>query len=584
MTGELLFYDIEVYKYDSLVVFKDINNRKVRSFWNTRIPEGSTCEDMPNGFEDVRSLIKGNILVGYNNYYYDDKILTLMMKGLPQKYIKKNNDIIIRSGSDHIKTDPDIISLDTMQQIGLARPSLKRIEGNMGKSIVETSVDFSINRPLTDEEREEVERYCSYDVENTIEVYRLRKKSYFDTKAELLKMLNNESAARWNTTTISAQILMNKQQHQWTKLQVPAHLWKNQELGIDSDVWDMWEKANLDSMTKGLSQVKTMFDGKCEMTFGFGGLHGVATTGTTFKDVKLLDVGSMYPTIIIYLRALGDATDKYDQIRKERLAIKHVDKVKSDALKLVLNSVYGNLKNQYSLLYNPMASATVCIYGQIALFTLCKRLHEAGYTIVNANTDGVAFCGAGRGYEEIWHQWEKDFAPMVLELDRFKTWIQKDVNNYIATQGDHIKVKGGETNKYHEDRLFSNNNIRIVQIAMVNKLLKNEDPGETIIEHMNQPQLFQFILTAGHTYDGVYDESGNKYNNVNRVFACKPKYANPKLYKRRPDGGLVNFPDLPEHCMIWNGDVNDLTDFKDKIDIKYYTNLVNDKLKGWINT
>ena len=140
MTGELLFYDIEVYKYDSLVVFKDINNRKVRSFWNTRIPEGSTCEDMPNGFEDVRSLIKGNILVGYNNYYYDDKILTLMMKGLPQKYIKKNNDIIIRSGSDHIKTDPDIISLDTMQQIGLARPSLKRIEGNMGKSIVETSV------------------------------------------------------------------------------------------------------------------------------------------------------------------------------------------------------------------------------------------------------------------------------------------------------------------------------------------------------------------------------------------------------------------------------------------------------------
>jgi hypothetical protein len=93
-----------------------------------------------------------------------------------------------------------------------------------------------------------------------------------------------------------------------------------------------------------------------------------------------------------------------------------------------------------------MASATVCIYGQIALFDLCRRLDDAGYTVVNANTDGVAFCGMGTGYEEIWHQWEKDYDPMRLELDVFDTWIQKDVNNYIATKGEKVKVKGGDTN------------------------------------------------------------------------------------------------------------------------------------------
>ena len=45
-------------------------------------------------------------------------------------------------------------SLDCFQQIDVSRPSLKKIEGNMGRMILESSVPFTINRPLTHEEYE----------------------------------------------------------------------------------------------------------------------------------------------------------------------------------------------------------------------------------------------------------------------------------------------------------------------------------------------------------------------------------------------------------------------------------------------
>ena len=59
----------------------------------------------------------------------------------------------------------------------------------------------------------------------------------------------------------------------------------------------------------------------------------------------------MYPHIILNIKALPPkALEKYKNILDERIKIKHVDKKKSNALKLILNSVYGNLKNKYSSL------------------------------------------------------------------------------------------------------------------------------------------------------------------------------------------------------------------------------------------
>ena len=339
-------------------------------------------------------------------------------------------------------------------------------------SIVESSVDFNIGRPLTDAEREEMLYYCRHDVAATVDIFNLRQKSYFDTKESLLTMMPEDkrtSAARWNTTTLSANILLGDTGLvAWEKHGVPAKYWRNVE-EIPSAVWDMWEDitGSMEAVTGKGRSVKIKAYG-CTFVFGLGGLHGAPDKPLVASNIKLADVGSMYPSLIKMLRALGDATDMYDSIRLERLAIKHSDPVRAGALKLVLNSVYGLFKSKYSALFNPMASATVCIYGQIALFKLCGMLHDAGYKIINANTDGVAFVDdpeLGGAYLYICKEWEKEFEGLLLEVDEFDKWIQKDVNNYIATHDGQIKVKGGEVNKYHKDKFFSNNNIRIVHIG-----------------------------------------------------------------------------------------------------------------------
>ena len=260
-----------------------------------------------------------------------------------------------------------------------------------------------------------------------------------------------------------------------------------------------------------------------------------------------------------------------------RIEIKHKDKLESDALKLILNSVYGNLNNQYSVLNNPRAAYSVCVYGQIVLYELCKRLSNT-CRIININTDGVAFTTNSTEYLAVKEQWEKDF-KLNLEEDNFDLFIQKDVNNYIGVKGNYIKCKGGDVNKFSGNKYFSNNNARIIDIAVVNKLVYNKDVLETLIENRDKPELYQYILQAGRTYLGTFDQDNKKYQNINRVFACRNEGI--QLCKKRLDGGLVKFADAPEKMFLWNDDCGKLENFEKIVDINHYYQIIDKKLKMW---
>lgn len=614
---ELIFYDIEVFKFDSLVIFKDIENRIRGTFWNNRSRReaelsGGKLLDFPSGFEGIEEIIKDKVLVGYNNYNYDDHILNLMrnpVKATTRDIYNLNRRIVICN--DNLKAT-DFKSLDTMQQIDISMPSLKLIEGNLGKNIKETDVAFDINRPLTDEERVLTEKYCSTDIENTIIVYKMRKKGYFDVKESLISMLEpdiQERALKWNTTTISAHILTHGQQTvPWTRHYVPDQFWSKEfreRSGINPEVWEFWESVTSSQNAtsgKGKSvKQKTPFG---VFVFGLGGLHGAPTKPIRRGKCKHKDVKSMYPSAIVTLHAL-DALQIYDEMRIERVKIKKSDPIRAGAMKIVLNSVYGNFKNQYSALYNPLASSTVCIYGQIALFTLCKRLYEEDHCeIINANTDGVVYVETAESIEglddQICDQWEKEFIGFELETDYYTKWIQKDVNNYIALEPNgNITVKGGEVNRYHEPKIFGANNARIVQIIMTEKLL---NPNESIADIL-QKQLeatndenedtrrdarcnWQFILRAGSTFAGVKNREGEFQQKVNRIFPAGPAHTLPstKLYKVKIEDdheSMINFPDVPEEMILWNEDVNDIEDFTEQIDLDFYVDLVRKKLEGW---
>lgn len=555
---DLLFYDIEVFKHNALVVFKDINKQLVKVFHNN--------------FVKLAEFIEGKTLVGFNNYYYDDRILTYMMELKSVDQIKQLNDRII--SGEEVRMKIKFTSLDVFQQIDVSMPSLKKIEGNYGKMILESSVPFSLDRQLTPDEFMEVLNYCSYDVDTTIDVYLERIESYFQPKEFLVEMLGKKEAARWNTTTISANLLLDKPAVKWSNIRVDEHLLDL----VPDEVREMWlAKAHSYS---GEVDKKTInieaFDNIIQ--FGFGGLHGAHKTIKKAKKVKLLDVKSMYPMLILILNCLGTASGKYREILLRRLAVKYSDPVLSEALKLILNSVYGNLNNKFSILYNPKAALSVCILGQLALYELCKMLAPF-VTILNINTDGIAFIPHDEAYVDCYKEWEQEF-KLQLDEKEFLDFRQKDVNNYIAVkENGSLICKGADVNRFEKDQLFRNNNARILDIALVNKLIYKKDILETIMENLDKPHLFQYILKAGNTYQGSFDESGQQYNKVNRVFASKEEGF--CLYKKRYDEGLVRFADSPLNMFLWNNDCRDLNNFESIVDINHYYQLVLKRMERW---
>lgn len=558
---DYLFYDIEVFKEDCLVVFKDIDKRIVNIFHNE--------------FGEIEDLIKDKTIVGYNNYFYDDYILTAMINGNSPRQIKTLNDRII--GGERLKTvHHSINSLDCFQQIDVSMPGLKRIEGNMGISIVESKIDFTIDRKLTDDELLETFRYCMADVDSTIDIFKLRKKAYFEPKESILDMLDQDKkkrAKRWNTTTISANVLTNRPMIKWSDIRLGE---------VDDDGnYTLFELAPSEAVEMWRTRDKGKYTHRefgCDIEFAFGGLHGVPISGQKrFEKVKLLDVASLYPNIILKLEGLGSSTPVYKEIVERRLKVKHTDKQLSDALKLVINSCYGLLNNQYSMLNNPKAAKSVCVYGQIILYDLCRRLAPS-CRLMNINTDGVAFTTNSDDYLTVWKEWEDDYG-FVLEEERYDLFIQKDVNNYIGVTDGKIKSKGADVGRYGRDAYFRNNSLRIVDIALVNYLVYGKDVLTTIQENLDKPRLFQMILQAGNTYQGTFDQYGKKYNKVNRVFPIKKDGV--MLYKKRQDDGMVRFPDAPEEMLVWNNDVSDLNNFGKVIDINFYYQLINKALGRW---
>lgn len=547
---EFLFYDIEVFHSDSFVLFKNKEKQLLKVFHNN--------------FTELYKFIEGKTLVGYNNYWYDDHILHAMLNLHTPAQIKELNDRII--GGEPVRTSIyKFNSLDCFQQI-LTMPSLKKVEGNLGKMILESSVPFTIQRKLNDDEIKEVIEYCSYDIDTTIDVFKIRENDYFKPKKALVDMLDNDNAMRWNTTTLSANVLLKKPLVKWSNIRVPEELLNI----VPPEVKELW-------LTKDKGSIRVHeFDN--ELVFGFGGLHGQNTKKKYFENVINLDVASLYPSIIVNHNILGAATEKYKEILEERIRIKHTEPDRQAGLKLILNSVYGLLKSKYSILFNAKASTTVCAIGQAMLYDLSKRLSHT-CEIVQVNTDGVAFIPCNDEYKTIWKEWERDY-NLTLEEDVFAKFWQSNVNNYIAmTPEGKLKTKGGDVNRYKKDAVFNNNNARILDIALVDFLTKGKDVIDTLRENTDNPMLYQYILQAGRTYQGTFDAEDNEHNRINRVFPTKKEGT--CLYKKRLDGGLVRYADAPLNMFVWNDDCDKLENFKEIIDLNHYYQIIQKRLEKW---
>lgn len=584
----IITYDCEVFAHEWLVVFKDKESGRYTRIWNDN---DALCECISDDC----------IYIGFNSKHYDQFIIKAIVAGFTPEEVKQVNDYIIQGGQgwecplleDVYLRFNNVDIRDDMQQ-GL---SLKAIEGHLGLPIQESTVSFDIDRPLTEAERRETEFYCDHDVDTTEMIVDLRK-DYLKNKINLGKLagISDVKAMSMTNAKLTAAVLKaTPKKHDDERDYVyPSNLRRE---FIPQEVFDFFDRMKDksipdDELFKGKLE---MTIGECPVTLGFGGIHGAIPNliweGNGSRIIRNYDVGSYYPHLITingYTSRSIPSPKVYEDVLEKRMEAKASgDKAKANALKLVCNTTYGCLLNQYNPLYDPLMARSVCISGQLYLLELAEHMHREieGLRIIQLNTDGIMVEFDDSDYDkvlEICDEWQKR-TGFELEEDSIAKIAQKDVNNYVEVQSNGTaKAKGGYLVRgiAPAGAFNVNNNASIVATAL-KEYFVNGKPVEDTVNACDDIFQFQIIAKAGAKYKEAYhlvDDVQMPIQKVNRVYAtADPRYG--KLYKvKAEDDSTAKIEMLPDHCIIDNN--NEVT-IKD-IDKSFYIEMAKKRLNDFL--
>lgn len=156
-----------------------------------------------------------------------------------------------------------------------------------------------------------------------------------------------------------------------------------------------------------------------------------------FREI-LLDivndrVGAKELTLKIQSAMKSDKQFTTDELAKLEHALE-ISNTRAEALKIVVNTIYGKTGSAYSPLYDPKAMYKTTINGQMFLLMLIEMLGTIGIQNVSANTDGIISKVKRTDLDKFYavcKQWE-ELTGFALEYTFYEKYICSDVNNYIA--------------------------------------------------------------------------------------------------------------------------------------------------------
>ena len=533
----ILFYDFEVFKHDWLVVIISPSDREEYVFVND-----------PEGLKEFYENHKTWIWVGYNSRQYDQYILKGILCGYDPKQV--SDHIIVKGLGGWLYSTLfhkiQLYNYDVMTTFN----GLKTLEGFMGSNIKETSVPFDIERKLTPDEIAETIKYCRHDVEQTAEVW-LANKSDFDAQMGLIKMFNLPLKYISKTKVQLSAIVLGatKRPHNDEfEISIPDTL----QVEKYSHIVDWYRNpVNMDYEKKLEIDVAGV-----PHIFAWGGLHGAIDKYSGVGHYLMMDVASLYPSLMIeydYQSRNIEDPNKYREIRDMRLKFKREKNPLQAPLKIVLNGTYGAMKDKHNNLYDPRQANNVCVAGQLLLLDLIEHL-EPHCDIIQSNTDGILIKLRDINdydlIDDIAYEWEQR-TRLELEFDQYHKVFQKDVNNYVVVDYDgKMKSKGAYVKKLND----LDYDLPIINKAMVEYMV-NGTPVEKTIGECDDLREFQKIVKVSSKY-WTGQHNGRYLNDKTfRVFASKDE-RDGTIYKiKSPGANPEKFSNTPDRCFINNENV-----------------------------
>lgn len=559
----LNFYDFEVVKYDWLVVIINPVTRSVTEIVNDK-----------DQLEDFYNKHKDEIWIGYNSRGYDQYILKGILVGFDPYKITKHIIIDKKPGYSFSKLLNNF-PLNNYD-VGNKFHGLKQLEGFMGNDIRETEVPFDINRKLTAAEIQQMLKYCTHDVEQTIEVF-LERKSDFDAHMDIIKTFKLPLSAINKTqaqlTAMALGCIRQEHTDEWEISFVPTI-----KLNKYKFIWDWFKDPenykNGDKLNVDVCGVPH--------TFGLGGIHGAPDKPLHRKGLIIhVDVTSYYPSLMIEYDLLSrNVKDKsvFKQIYDKRVALKKAGKKKEQApYKIILNGTFGITNDPYSLAYDPRRNHEVCINGQLLLLDLLEHL-EGHCELIQSNTDGliIQIPDTDKDFDiidNICYEWEQR-TGMHLGFDIITEIYQKDVNNYIFTfENGKLERKGA----YVKENSTLDNDLPIINEAMV-RFLIDKIPVEKTIKECSNLVMFQKIVKISGKYACGWHNGKALNDKTFRVFASK-NINDGYIGKQKKAGATIEkFANTPDRCFIDNSNIKDKK-IPYELDKKWYIDLAKERLK-----
>lgn len=513
---------------------------------------------------------------GYNNKHYDDVVINYIIDyynklsqvswarvcqslfGLSTTIVEAEEGSIEKFKRWKYANYFESMDLLTMQFSSKLRVGLKEMQVTMHYPNVQ-EYDGDFNAPIAPEDMDEMIGYNINDVDSTVELLnRLKKDIALRSFIQEEYGINAYSmdSVKFGETLLAKKYceatgISKKELEQMRSpmdyiplkdVILPFIKYKNPKL--QAVLEDMKGQVVYSKERKGYE--KQFVLSNTRYSIGVGGIHSINTPRVYVPGenefIGHADVASMYPSFIVQYkwipRHLGEEFwQVYSDIYHERIEAKHSgQKLKSDALKLTLNSVTGKMQQETSWMYDPFSVFKIRINGQLVLLMIVDRLLELGCEIIQVNTDGVMYVAnkdlsnaIGEAIREV-----EDITKLSFEADRYEAFYQYAVNDYFGvvegwSKSHDPKLIERKGMFITENRLGKGMAPVIIPKAVINYFLTRE-PVDAFIKR--QTDIKDFLMTQRVDKKFKLVHGDKPVQRINRYYASTN---GPYLFKQDKD-------------------------------------------------
>ena len=504
-------YDIEVFKDYYLWAGMDVLTGRVDRFEI----RGEHNKLTDNQIAAIQKIMSDYDLIGYNNVGYDIPLTLFANCGLSaaelcvysNKTIEGDNwipDALMKElGVMNLYWDEFFTQTD-LNKLKVGAGGLKLLGARIGMPKLQ-ELPFKPNTYLTtDADMDAVRDYCDNDLRLTHAVLKQLKETV-NLMIDMQKTYNTKSLLSKKPAGVTEKVFSEmlgvdpreievpKVQPEYT-YQIPhilrnydlAHLFASTPIKYENYKWILPEHMGVIERHGKTYKV------------GVGGLHSDESNVSVVpaKDELLteIDVASYYPSMMVHYGFTPEQLEPFHVdnaadmkvvkllkgILADRLVAKKAgDKMKSNSLKLILNSLFGKQGDRFSYIFSPQQVIQITMTGQLMLLKLIDMYSAAGMTVTSSNTDAVVVLykkAEEAKFKAIYAKWER-VTGMKMEETHYKSVHALSVNSYVAVTTDNeFKSKGD----FAKNSMTHTPKMEVIYNAVANYALTGESVRDYI--------------------------------------------------------------------------------------------------------